>query len=106
MTFSSTPPQTHSANTRGRTRKAIAVTVEMFCRDKSVTLDLRHGQSGNGFRPIGKKWRTLRPGDLVRGPEGYEYTVKRLTIQEAEPPLSAPIEIESVAAWVTTGLPR
>jgi hypothetical protein len=89
-----------------RNRKPIAVSVEMFCRDEVVMLTLRHGQAGNGFRPIGKDWRTLRRGDVVRGPEGYEYTVKRLTLLEAEPPLSKPFEIESVAAWAATGLRR
>jgi len=85
---------------------AIAVAIELFCRDKTMALTLRHGQAGNGYRPVGKSWRTLRRGDLVRGPEGYEYTVKRLTLLEAEPPLAAPIEIESVIAWTSTGLGR
>lgn len=89
-----------------RKRKPIAVSIEMFCRDDVVTLALRHGQAGNGYRPIGKTWRTLRRGDLVRGPEGHEYTVKRLTLQEAEPPLPAPLEIESVISWAATGLRR
>ena len=87
-------------------RKAIAVEVEMTCRDRTVTLDWRDGQSGGGYRPVGKTWRTLRRGDAVRGPEGYEYVVRRLTLREAEPPLSRPVEIESVAAWAATGLRR
>jgi hypothetical protein len=87
-------------------RKPIALSVEMFCRDDVVTLTLRHGQAGNGYRPIGKNWRTLRRGDGVRGPGGYEYTVRRLTLREAEPPLPGPVEIESVAAWTATGLRR
>ena len=87
-------------------RKPIAVAVELFCRDDAVTLTLRHGQPGNGYRPVGKDWRTLRRGDAVRGPEGHEYTVKRLMLREAEPPLGKPIEIESVAAWAATGLRR
>ena len=82
------------------------MTVEMFCRADVVTLTLRHGETGNGYRPIGKDWRTLRRGDLVRCPRGYEYTVKRLTLQEAEPPLPGPCEIESVAAWTASGLGR
>jgi hypothetical protein len=87
-------------------RKPITVVVEMFCRDEVVTLSLRHGEAGNGYRPIGKSWRTLRRGDLVRGPKGYEYTVKRLTLEEAEPPLPEPTEIESIVAWSATGLGR
>jgi len=92
--------------TPGTKRRPIAIEVEMFCRDDVVTLTLRHGETGNGFRPIGKSWRTLRRGDLVRGPGGYEYKVKRLTLQEAEPPLPGPFEIESVAAWAASGLGR
>jgi hypothetical protein len=87
-------------------RKPIALTVELFCRDDAVTLNLRNGQRGIGYRPIGKSWRTLRRGDLVRGPAGYEYTVKRITLEEAEPPLAEPCEIESVAAWTSTGFRR
>lgn len=102
----STHTKRHSATTRLKKRTAIAVTVELFCRDKTMTLTLRNGEPGNGYRPVGKKWRTLRRGDLVRGPEGYEYTVRRLTLEEAEPPLPAPLEIESVAAWATMGLGR
>ena len=87
-------------------RRPISVAVDLFCRDDRVTLVLRHGERHMGYHPIGKKWRTLRRGDTVRGPEGYEYTVKRLTLHEADPPIEKPVEIESVAAWATSGLAR
>lgn len=88
------------------TRRPIAVAVDLFRRDERVTLTLRHGERQEGYHPVGKDWRTLRRGDAVRGPEGYEYTVKRLTLQEAEPPLPGPVEIESVVAWAATGRGR
>jgi hypothetical protein len=87
-------------------RKAIAVAVEMFCRDATVTLDLRDERRRGDYQPVGKDWRTLRRGDTVRGPDGYEFTVRKVTLREADPPLAKPIEIESVAAWTTTGLRR
>ncbi|MGC1274645.1 MAG: hypothetical protein WBC44_13145 [Planctomycetaceae bacterium] len=87
-------------------RKPRAIAVDLKCRNEAVTLTLRHGERAAGFQPMGKSWRTLRRGDTVRGPGGYDYTVERLTLREAEPPLEAPVEIESVAAWVATGLRR
>jgi hypothetical protein len=93
-------------------RKAIDVTVEMSCRDAAVTLGLRDGFDPRdefdrgGYHPVGKTWRTLRRGDTVRGPDGYEFIVRRVTLREADPPLARPIEIESVAAWAATGLSR
>ncbi len=87
-------------------RKPVVVVVDLQCRDDVVRLVLEHGARLRGYKPLGKQWRTLRRGDLVRGPGGYEYTVKRLTLQEAEPPLHEPLEIESVAAWTATGLRR
>jgi hypothetical protein len=87
-------------------RKALAIAIDLQCRDAASTLILRHGARVRGYRPLGKSWRTLRRGDSVLGPDGYEYIVKRLMLQEAEPPLAAPIEIESVAAWTTSGLRR
>jgi len=87
-------------------RKARVISVNLRCRDDAVTLTLRHGQRADGFQPMGKNWRTLRRGDTVRGPKGYDYIVEKLTLQEAVPPLDKPVEIESVAAWVATGLRR
>lgn len=87
-------------------RKPVVVVVDLQCRDDEVRLVLKHGARLRDYKPLGKQWRTLRRGDAVRGPDGYEYTVKGLTLQEAEPPLLTPLEIESVAAWTATGLRR
>ena len=72
----------------------------------TVTLDLRDERRRGEYQPVGKDWRTLRRGDTVRGPDGYEFTVRKVTLREADPPLAKPIEIESVAAWTATGLRR
>ena len=106
MTPLRTPPAAPPPPKRAAPPRRVGVVVLLCCRAGAVPLRRGRAEAGNGYRPIGKNWRTLRRGDLVRGPEGYEYTVKRLTLREAEPPLPAPCEIESVAAWAATGLVR
>src|SRR5690606_21462799 len=87
-------------------RKPITVEVELRCRDESITLSLKYGETDQRFNLLGKTWRTLRRGDIIRGENGYDYRVQRVLLREAEPPLKRPLEVESIAAWASSGLGR